>query len=95
VVSMEEEDQIEKVLPKGKGFRNFFQKKSSAELIRRYYKKWIQKALKVVPHTASPAELEKRAELRDEELHVLYEKARYSSRTCTKEESTLAKQKVR
>lgn len=93
-VSEEDEDQIEKVLPKGGALKKLFERKTPSEMIRKYYKKWIRGALKVVPGTEAPAELEKRAGLSDEEFHSLYEKARYSHIACTKEESQRIKQKL-
>ena len=90
-----EEDEIEKVMPRGGALKRFFERKSPGEMIRKYYKKWIRSALKIVPGTAAPMELEIQAGLSDEEFHNLYEKARYSQKDCTKEESLQVKQKIR
>lgn len=62
--------------------------------IRRLYKKLIRRSLKEKPYgNETPLELENKAGLYEndalaaEQIHTLYEKARYAKETCTKEEA--------
>ena len=60
-------------------------------VIRRLYKKKIKAGIKgKIPFWASPTELEIMAQwqesVSEKELHLLYEKARYSKEGCLKEE---------
>ena len=89
-----EEDLAEDLMPDRFSFKELFEPKTPTEMIRKNYKKWIKSALKIVPETDTPTELEQKSRRLDEEVHRLYEKARYSYMECTSEESRIVKQKT-
>ena len=69
------------ILPK------FFRKKTPAEQIRKYYRKWVLTGPGQTPaNTDTPEEAERKAGVSDETVHLLYEKARYSRAECTTED---------
>ena len=76
------------------GFRRamaFLPARTPGEKIRRLYRQRIlkhfsQKAAGILPHWASPSELEETCGMDQPALHELYEKARYGNVPCTKED---------
>lgn len=94
LLSDQEEDVLERIRPQEGVFRKRFGKKTAAEMIRKYYKKRIRSASQTVPRfSGTPSEVEEEAGIRDAELHVLYEKARYSGEKCSMDEIKSLKQK--
>lgn len=90
-----EEDLVESLKQERKLDLRLWRKQSEEEKIRRYYRKWIRRASKGTPRsTDTPKEVEIFAGVRDEEVHVLYEKARYSGKACTKRESGEVKRRI-
>ena len=84
--------------PQKKRLRNM-RNLSADQQIRRLYKKTIRRALKQTPRgTETPAELESAAGLSGEtgsQLHLIYEKARYSDETCTADELAKTRENLR
>ena len=75
----------------------FFAPRSVNETIRRYYKKKIERtAVKKVPESSTPQEIEKAAGLWEKEeireFHEIYEKARYGKEKCGQEECSRMKE---
>lgn len=76
------------------GFRRamaFLPVRTPGEKIRRLYRQRIlkhfsQKAAGILPHWASPSELEETCGMDQPALHELYEKARYGNVPCTRED---------
>ena len=74
------------ILPK------FFRKKTPAEQIRKYYRKWVLGGPGQTPaNTNTPEEAERNAGVADETAHLLYEKARYSRAECRAEDAAYLK----
>ena len=91
----QEEDLVESLKQEWEPRFWLWRKQSEEEKIRRYYRKWIRRAAPKTPRsTDTPAEVENFAGVRDEEIHRLYEKARYSGKTCTREESGEVKRRI-
>lgn len=91
----QEKDLVESLKRERKPSLRLWRRQSEEEKIRRYYRKWIRRASKATPRsTDTPEEVEHFAGVRDEEIHSLYEKARYSGKACTKEESGEVKRRM-
>ena len=66
-----------------------FLDRSPTAAVRRKYRKTLLHAAKEPPaRWMSPAEAEAHAKLQNDALHVVYEKARYSEKGCTKDDLT-------
>ena len=66
-----------------------FLDRSPTAAVRRKYRKTLLHAAKEPPaRWMSPAEAEAHAKLQNDALHIVYEKARYSEKGCTKDDLT-------
>ena len=65
----------------------FWDRSPSAQVRRKYRRAVLRLAREQLPQWASPQEIEDQVGLRDQRLHGLYEKARYSREGCTVQES--------
>jgi len=66
-----------------------FLDRSPTAAVRRKYRKTLLHAAKEPPaRWMSPAEAEVHAKLQNDALHIVYEKARYSEKGCTKDDLT-------
>lgn len=99
-VSREGQDIIERLgvetkeeLPASPGQRQPLLDLSPSGVIRRRYRKVVRRAKKEAPKPwQTPGEIEADRKLQVPQLHRLYEKARYSTQPCTREDVRALKQ---
>lgn len=81
------EDAIETAPKQTKKRPSFWDRSPNAQVRRKYRRAVLRMAKDQPPHWAAPQEIEQEVGLRDQRLHTLYEKARYSLEGCTAQES--------
>lgn len=90
-----EEDVMETLAPPRFIVPKLWKKRTPREQMRRLYRKWILSGTGEKPRdTFTPEEAERAAKVQNEEIHWLYEKARYGRDECTGEDFNEMRRKL-